>query len=113
VNTTNPSYDDNIFLSYFVISGSAIVGQGVVLSQTTSSGPVGISHTVKAHAVDGVGNPLPGLTINFSILSGPNTGTTGSAVSDVNGDATFSYTGSVVGLTTFRHALHPRLKLLL
>jgi hypothetical protein len=110
VNTNNPSYNDNIFLAYFVISGSAIVGQGVVLSQTTSSGPVGISHTVKAHAVDNIGNPVSGLTINFSVLSGPNAGTTGSSVSDVNGDATFSYTGSIVGVDNLQACFTPSTK---
>ena len=102
VNTTNPSNNDNVFLSYFVVSGSAIIGQGIVLSQISTSGPVNVSHSVFAHVVNGQGAPLPGRSTTFTVLSGPNAGILGTAVTDINGLATMSYTGSVVGTDVIR-----------
>jgi len=105
VNTLNPSNDDNIFLSYFQISGVAIIGEGILLTQTTATGPTGVSHTVKAHLVDGLGAPMPGHSITFTVLAGPNAGTLGAAVTDVNGDAVISYTGAVVGTDNIQACL--------
>jgi hypothetical protein len=92
VFTQNPSNDDNIFLSYFVISGAAILGEGILLSQTTSSGPIGGNHTVKALLLDGSGQPIAGRQVSFAILSGPNSGITGSGNTDGSGQAFFTYT---------------------
>jgi hypothetical protein len=94
VNTSNPSNNDNIFLSYFEISGVAVIGEGVLLTQTSTSGPVGSNHLVTAHVVNDLGAPVPGKVVTFTILSGPNAGATGSAPSDVNGLVTFNYTGT-------------------
>lgn len=96
VTTLNPSGDDNIFLSYFVLSGSAIIlnGSGIVLAQSTSSGCIPTTHTVTATVVDGQSIPIPGASVNFSVTSGPNSGVTGSAITNVSGQATFTYAGS-------------------
>jgi len=107
VNTNNPTNDDNIFLSYFVISGSAIIGQGIVLSQNTTSGPVNVSHTVYAHAVDSQGAPVTGRSITFTVVSGPNAGTLGTAVTDVNGLASITYTGTTVGTDVIKGCMSP------
>jgi len=93
ISTINPSNDDNIFLSYFQISGAAIIGEGILLTQTTVQENVGSSHTVKAHIQDNNGNPVAGKTVSFSVLSGPNSGVAGTGTTNAAGDAFFSYTG--------------------
>ncbi len=40
------------------------------------------------------GPPIPGATVNFKVLTGPNTGQTGVDITDANGEATFTYTDS-------------------
>jgi hypothetical protein len=96
VNTLNPSDNDNIFLSYFVISGSAIIvsGQSIILSQATTSGCNGTTHTVNATVVNGQSNPIPGVTVNFNVTAGPNAGASGNAVTGANGQASFTYPGN-------------------
>jgi hypothetical protein len=110
VNTSNPSNNDNIFLSYFVISGSAIIinGPSIVLSQTTTSGCKGSSHTVNTTVVDGQNVPIPGVTVNFNVTAGPNNGTNGSAVSNINGQASFTYASNgVVGTDLIQACFTP------
>ena len=46
--------------------------------------------------------PVAGASITFKIISGPNTGTTASGVTDANGDATFNYTSVTCGLDTIQ-----------
>ena len=94
VSTLNPSLDDNIFLAYFVTSGAAIIGEGVLLSQANDSGYVGSNHTVQATLVDANGQPVVGRTVTFTVTSGPNAGNTFSTTSDANGNASYTYTGN-------------------
>jgi hypothetical protein len=93
VNTTNPSNDDNIFLAYFEISGAAIIGEGIILTQTLNQETVGSNHAVKAQIQDDLGAPVVGKQVNFTVLSGPNAGVNGSSVTNVQGEAFFSYPG--------------------
>jgi hypothetical protein len=95
INTVNPSGDDNIFLAYFALSGAAIIGEGILLTQTTTSGNVGTNHTVKAIVKNANGQPLPNKTVTFTITSGPNAGLAPfSITTDANGEANFTYLGS-------------------
>jgi hypothetical protein len=63
----------------------------VGLSPQNAVNPVGTSHTVTAHAQATNGAGVPGATVVFTVLTGPNAGKTGSAVTDVNGFASFTY----------------------
>lgn len=63
----------------------------VGLSPATATNPVGTSHTVTALAQTASLAPVPGATVNFAVLTGPNAGKTGSAVTNANGQATFTY----------------------
>ncbi|WP_121354649.1 T9SS type A sorting domain-containing protein [Flavisolibacter nicotianae] len=94
IHTSNPSLDDNIFLAYFALSGAAVIGEGILLSQTTNSGTVGTNHTVKASVVNSLGQPIANRQVTFQITSGPNAGNTFSVNTDVNGVAEYTYTGS-------------------
>ncbi|MEI6208718.1 MAG: VWA domain-containing protein [Desulfuromonadales bacterium] len=97
VFTSNPSNDDNIFFAYFSTSGAAIVGEGIVLSPDTASKKPGDSHTVTATVVNTLGVPVSGKSVTFSVVSGPNTGKTGTATTNSSGIASFTYT---IGATT-------------
>jgi len=56
---------------------------------------VNTDHTITATATDSLsGNPLVGYDMTFDVLTGPNAGASGSGVTDANGQATFTYTGS-------------------
>lgn len=93
INTVNPSNDDNIFLSYFEISGAAIIGEGILLSQTENVNPLNTNHTVTALVQDDDGNPVEGTLVEFEVVSGPNAGETYSELTDANGHAFFTYLG--------------------
>jgi hypothetical protein len=93
VTTNNPSDDDNVFLAYFEISGTAIIGEGILLTQENPVNPVNTNHTVKALVQDDNGAPVVGKTVDFEVISGPNQGETGQAVTDQNGECTFTYFG--------------------
>jgi hypothetical protein len=64
--------------------------------------PVNTSHTVTAtYKIGGV--PQAGVTVNFAVTAGPNMGLNGSDITDANGEATFTYTGSGgTGMDTIR-----------
>jgi Bacterial Ig-like domain (group 1) len=94
VFTQNPSSDDNILFAGFVISGAAIVGEGIVLGPQTATNPVGTSHTVTATVVNAAGAPIPGETVTFNVISGPNNGTTATSTTNASGVATFTYTSN-------------------
>lgn len=101
VDTINPSNDDNICFAWlFVKSATAIVGEGILLSPATATNQVGETHTVTATVKNDDGDPIEGRTVEFEVETGPHAGTAGSAVTGVDGTATFSYTGSLEGTDT-------------
>jgi hypothetical protein len=81
------------------VFGELLVSQRILtLDPATDENPVGESHTVTATLEDGLGTPVPGETILFDV-TGAHT-TNGSDVTDVNGEATFTYPGSNLGVDT-------------
>jgi len=79
------------------------------LTPATNTAVEGGSHTVTAHAESTGGTPVPGATVNFTILTGPNAGLTGTDTTDSNGEATFTYTDGgpqgTVGTDTIRASI--------
>jgi hypothetical protein len=63
------------------------------LSPDTATSPVGSNHTVTA-SVTSDGSPVSDRSVTFTIVSGPNAGTTAADTTDSNGQASFTYTGS-------------------
>jgi hypothetical protein len=63
----------------------------VGLQPPSQDRPIGGTATVTAVAVSTGGAPVPGATVDFLVLTGPNAGKSGSAVTNANGEATFSY----------------------
>jgi hypothetical protein len=95
VFSVNPSNDDNIFFAgLFVGNAAAIVGEGIVLGPENVTLNVGDTTTAVATVQDAHGNPVAGRTVTFTVIAGPNAGTTATAVTDASGKATFTYTGT-------------------
>ncbi len=69
----------------------------VGLSPATATNPPNTNHTVTATAVSSTGAPVPGATISFLVLTGPNAGKTGSGVTNAAGQVSFTYTDTSVG----------------
>ncbi len=72
---------------------------GITLSPASATNTIGQTHTVTAILTDLLNNPQIGIDVTFSVISGPNTGASGicnpsDCKSDVNGEVTFTYTGS-------------------
>ncbi|WP_290596916.1 MULTISPECIES: Ig-like domain-containing protein [unclassified Archaeoglobus] len=97
VFTKNPSNDDNIFFAAFFLSTSAVVGEGIVLSPVSATNVLNTQHTVIATVQDDYGQPIVGRNVTFTIVSGPHAGLTEIAVTDINGQAVFTYTGTSAG----------------
>jgi len=70
---------------------------GITLTPMTATNVVGTPHTVIAKLTDLLNNPQPGITVTFTVTAGPNAGVSGTAVTDVNGQAAFSYTSAMIG----------------
>ncbi len=72
------------------------------LTPASATNPVGTAHTVTATATRDSA-PQSGVGVTFSVVSGPNAGTTGSGTTNGSGEATFTYTGSATpGTDTIR-----------
>jgi hypothetical protein len=68
-------------------------GAGLTLSPKSATNPVGTNHTVTAH-VSQNGNPVSGVSVHFSVTSGPNSGKAHDATTGPKGNAKFTYTGT-------------------
>lgn len=64
----------------------------VGLSPATATNPVGTTHTVTAFAQAANGAPVPGVTIKFQVMTGPNAGKNGSGTTGADGKVSFTYT---------------------
>jgi hypothetical protein len=100
IDTVNPSSDDNIFFAaIFVGANQAIVGEGILLSPSSATNPVGTQHTVTATLQNSQGTAVVGRAVAFSVTAGPNAGATGTCspvncATDSTGKVSFTYTGS-------------------
>lgn len=63
----------------------------LTLSPKADSNPVGTSHTVTATATDAAGQPVPGITVRFSVTGSVTT--SGSCQTGTSGTCTFTYSG--------------------
>lgn len=74
-------------------------GATLTLSPAAQSDQVGSNAVVRAN-FSSCGTPLQGAVVDFSVVSGPNAGLTGSGTVDASGNATFTYSSSVAGSDT-------------
>jgi len=101
-------------LALLVLSPTALILPDPVKFATIGLGPVTATnilpdddeHTVTAHAEGAcapepcTGADVPGATVDFEVLTGPNTGASGSDVTDSSGNATFTYTNTTLTVGT-------------
>lgn len=81
---------------YIVALGTTVISD-IRLTPETATNPLGTTHTVTATATSDdptPGTPVVGTLVTFTVVSGPNDGATGTALTDGAGQATFTYTGS-------------------
>ncbi len=71
-------------------TGLRLIGQ-IDLTPDTATNPVGTSHTVTATVKEN-GVLQAGKLVTFNVISGPNTGKTGTGTTNAAGQATFTYT---------------------
>lgn len=95
-------YGFDSFDSYGYPGGMALAQvaavTGVTLAPKTATNVVGTEHCVTATVVDQNNNPLEGIRVDFSV-TGPNS-TSGFAVTNASGQATFCYSGTNEGTDT-------------
>ncbi len=63
------------------------------LTPATDQNQIGTDHTIIATAILD-GNPVPGISISFTIFKGPNVSGIVLGITDANGEVEFSYTGN-------------------
>ena len=73
----------------------------LVLAPGTATNPVNTNHTVTT-TVTRSGAPVSGVPVTFSVVSGPNIGTTGTATSNAAGVASFTYSSATAGTDTIQ-----------
>lgn len=94
--------DGTVGYPYILARGEGLVViSDIQLSPDGAVNPIGTEHTVTATVVEDDA-PVEGVTVDFTIVAGPHVGTTGSVVTDIAGVATFSYTGTSVGVDTIQ-----------
>lgn len=90
--------DGSSGVPYIIARGEGLtLISNITLTPATADNPIGTIHTVTATVTQNTpvaGTPVVGTTVTFTVTSGPNAGATGTAVTDVNGQCTFSYTGT-------------------
>src|SRR5579864_2330143 len=69
----------------------------VTLAPPTSVQAAGTPYTATAQVTDAGNQPTPNVVVSFAVLSGPDAGKTGTATTDSQGNATFTYTSTVAG----------------
>ena len=74
-----------------LVAPDPVLFSTVGLSPLTATNPVGTDHTVTAFAQAANNAPVPGVTITFRVLAGPNTGKTGTGTTGADGKTSFTY----------------------
>lgn len=69
----------------------------ITLSPLSEINMIGSSHTVTATIKDESLVPAPNIVVSFEVISGPHAGENGTDTTDSNGQATFTYTGTLEG----------------
>ena len=86
----------NESLPWQAIGSPACTKIGLSLTPPTQTDAVGTKATIQG-TLSACGTPLPNTTVDFTVSTGPNAGLKGSAVTDSNGLASFSYTSTKDG----------------
>jgi Bacterial Ig-like domain (group 1) len=79
-----------------IVKVNWVVTQSITLEPSTATNPVGAQHTVTATVTDSLGKPVQ-TNVTIDIVTGPHAGKTLTVLSNVNGQASLTYTGTSVG----------------
>jgi hypothetical protein len=87
-------------IAELILSPVALIRPSILLlsATATTKAAVGALASVRATAKTEDGGLVAGATISFTVLQGPNAGMTGTAVTNGDGDAVFSYASSSHGV---------------
>lgn len=87
--------DGTVGSPYILVRGEGVtVISDISLTPATAVNETGTPHSVTATVTP----PLPGIVVTFTVLSGPNAGLTGTALTDAAGKASFTWASSSVGV---------------
>lgn len=92
---------DTILDSWVFLRANSFVSSNITLGPLTAINPIGTPHTVTATVLEG-GSPAPNKVVTFAVIAGPHTGVGGTGTTDANGEATFTYTGTIAGEDTIQ-----------
>ncbi|MEO6797989.1 MAG: Ig-like domain-containing protein [Candidatus Dormibacter sp.] len=92
----------NESIQWTVIGHAPCRGSLLSLTPPAQSHQVLSTATVTATFTNSCGQPLSNTAVQFSALSGPNAGLSGSGVTNASGQASFTYTGTKLGTDTWR-----------
>lgn len=87
----------NESIQWRAIGAPGVTDATVSLGPATVTSPLGQPAAETATVLDGSGDGLPNVAVNFSVTSGPDAGTTGTAYTNANGQATYQLQGSGQG----------------
>lgn len=98
-NTHNRLIFDDMLAKAWNTDGLTCTALQKSLSLTPASDNkfTGVSEVLSAKVTDGAGNPVSGVVVTFTALSGTTTVATGPGTTNASGVATFSYTRSTAG----------------
>jgi ABC-type transport system substrate-binding protein len=97
---TGGGTENHDILDWFHCSGTQLP-PALSLAPQAAVKKVGTQHTVTATFTDN-GSPVAGAAVSFDVVSGPNAGTTGSATTQANGQAAFTYSSAATGTDDVR-----------
>ena len=96
----------NESLQWRPVGSSSTTDAGhLALRPLTTITPIGGNYTATAIATDAGNEPVAGLRIDFRVVTGPNTGRTGSATTNSSGIATFTYSSTLTGTDVVRASI--------
>ena len=81
--------DSNVFIKAATLS----LPQLTLIPISTSSSDCKLAHSLTSTLVDPTSTTLTGVLVTFIVISGPNAGQSGTAITDLNGVATWAYSG--------------------
>jgi len=85
-----------------VIGHAPCRGSVLSLAPAAQTLAVGTTATINATFTNSCGEPLSNVAVDFSALSGPNLGRSGTGTTDANGVAILSYSSTATGTDTWR-----------
>ena len=88
----SPKTDESI--QWRPIGSPGTTKASLTLAPSSATAAAGSTVTETATLLDGSGQGLPHATVSFVVTNGPDAGTTGTGVTDANGNATYAFSGT-------------------